>query len=228
MPGPLLSRRSVLGALVGGGSALALAGCSPPTTGSPAMTATPPATPSGPSPATPSGRVLLAYFSRPGENYWYGGRRTLQVGNTEVLARMIGDQIGCDVHRIEAAEPYPAGYDDTVARNVREQEADTRPAIANGLPDLSAYGTVVLASPIWNVQPPMIMASGMIFHGRLTSSASGATNSMPMYSQMATAPIDASVPQSVASTGLSTGVPVANPKTPARPMMSRMPIMALA
>lgn len=170
MPGPLLSRRSVLGALVGGGSALALAGCSPPTTGSPAMTATPPATPSGPSPATPSGRVLLAYFSRPGENYWYGGRRTLQVGNTEVLARMIGDQIGCDVHRIEAAEPYPAGYDDTVARNVREQEADTRPAIANALPDLSAYGTVLLASPIWNVQPPMIMrtfAEGVDLAGRV-------------------------------------------------------------
>ena len=29
------------------------------------------------------GRLLLAYFSRPGENYHYGGRRTLDVGNTE-------------------------------------------------------------------------------------------------------------------------------------------------
>jgi hypothetical protein len=25
-------------------------------------------------------RILLAYFSRPGENYWYGGRRDLRVG----------------------------------------------------------------------------------------------------------------------------------------------------
>jgi hypothetical protein len=33
-----------------------------------------------------SDRVLLAYFSRAGENYWYGGRRDLRVGNTEVLA----------------------------------------------------------------------------------------------------------------------------------------------
>ncbi len=27
------------------------------------------------------GRILLAYFSRPGENYWNGGRRNLEVGN---------------------------------------------------------------------------------------------------------------------------------------------------
>ena len=29
------------------------------------------------------GSVLLAYFSRPGENWWNGGRRDLEVGNTE-------------------------------------------------------------------------------------------------------------------------------------------------
>jgi hypothetical protein len=35
---------------------------------------------------TTANRILLAYFSRPGENYYYGGRRNLEVGNTEVLA----------------------------------------------------------------------------------------------------------------------------------------------
>lgn len=59
---------------------------------------------------------MLAYFSRPGENYYYGGRRNLEVGNTEVLARMIAELIDCNVHRIEATDPYPASYDATVAR----------------------------------------------------------------------------------------------------------------
>lgn len=104
-------------------------------------------------------RVLLAYFSRPGENYWYGDRRTLETGNTEVLAGMISDRVACDVHRIEAADPYPDAYDPTVARNTREQDADARPAIADDLPDLAPYDTVLLGSPIWNVQPPMIMAT---------------------------------------------------------------------
>jgi hypothetical protein len=53
-----------------------------------------------------AGRILLASFSRPGENYWNGGRRNLQVGNTEVLAREISARLDCDVHRIEAADPY--------------------------------------------------------------------------------------------------------------------------
>ncbi len=51
-------------------------------------------------------RVLLAYFSRAGENYYHGGRRDLKVGNTEVVARMISKLIRCDVHRIRAADPY--------------------------------------------------------------------------------------------------------------------------
>ena len=111
-----------------------------------------------PTPAA-GGSVLLAYFSRPGENYWNGGRRNLRVGNTEVLARMIADRVGCDVHRIEAADPYSEDYDETVERNVREQNADARPGIANSLDSIDRYDTVLLASPIWNVRAPMIMSA---------------------------------------------------------------------
>jgi hypothetical protein len=81
-----------------------------------------------PTPPTGAGaRVLLAYFSRAGENYYYGGQTYLEVGNTETLAGMISSRVACDVHRIEAVEHYSDDYDDTVARNVREQGADARP-----------------------------------------------------------------------------------------------------
>ncbi|GHJ48973.1 hypothetical protein Cs7R123_63150 [Catellatospora sp. TT07R-123] len=55
--------------------------------------------------------MLLAYFSRAGWNYHDGGRRYLQTGNTQRLADMIGKFTGCDVHRIEAVEPYSDDYD---------------------------------------------------------------------------------------------------------------------
>lgn len=110
-------------------------------------------------PATPSDRVLLAFFSRPGENYWNGGRRILETGNTEVPADLIRERIDCDVYRIDAADPYSDRYDPTVERNVREQDSDARPELADPVRDLSRYDTVLLGSPIWNVQPPMIMAS---------------------------------------------------------------------
>jgi hypothetical protein len=106
-----------------------------------------------------SGRVLLAYFSRAGENYFYGGRRNLEVGNTQVMATMIADLIDCDTYRIEASDPYPDGYDATVRRNVAEQDADARPGIADPLASIVGYQRVLLGSPIWNVRPPMIMSS---------------------------------------------------------------------
>jgi flavodoxin len=109
--------------------------------------------------AADDGSILLAYFSRPGENYWNGGRRNLRVGNTEVLAGIIAEQLGCDVHRIEASDPYSDDYDETVERNVREQDADARPGIANPLGSIDRYETILLASPIWNVRAPMIMST---------------------------------------------------------------------
>ena len=72
---------------------------------------------------------------------------------------MIADRLDCDVHRIEAADPYSADYDKPVQRNVREQDADARPRIANPLDSIDRYATIVLASPIWNVRAPMIMST---------------------------------------------------------------------
>jgi len=142
--------------------------------------ATPPSVQSTPVPGGGQ-RVLLAYFSRAGENYYYGGRTNLDVGNTEVLAAMIGNLISCDVHRIEAADPYPDGYDAAVVRNVREQDSNARPAIASPLPSIEEYDTVLLASGIWNVRAPMIMSTfaesydftGKTIHAVTTHAMSG-------------------------------------------------------
>jgi flavodoxin len=91
----------------------------------------------------------MAYFSRAGENYFNGGRTVLQVGNTAVVADMISSAVAVDVVRIEAADPYPDSYDVTVERNVREQNAEARPAIAGSLPNVAGYDTVLLGSGIW-------------------------------------------------------------------------------
>lgn len=106
-------------------TAVQITGCSPSQSSGPA----PESTERPASAASPGQRILLAYFSRPGENYSYGGRTNLKVGNTEVLAEMISERIQCDVHRIEAVDPYSDDYDETVARNVREQDTRARPAI---------------------------------------------------------------------------------------------------
>ncbi|NQD87166.1 hypothetical protein HP499_05005, partial [Paenarthrobacter sp. CM16] len=139
-------------------------------------------------------RVLLAYFSRAGENYYYGDRTNLEIGNTEVLAGMISALIPCQVHRIEAAEPYPDSYDATVARNVREQDEDARPGISNPLPSIQQYDTVILASGIWNVRAPMIMTTftesydfaGKTVYPVTTHAMSGLGNTARDYEQSCT------------------------------------------
>jgi flavodoxin len=112
----------------------------------------------GQSPDTPPrSRVLLAYYSRPGENYWYGGRRNLKVGNTEVVSRMIADRLRTDPYRVEPADPYPFSYDATVARNQQEQQQDARPVLSTPPPSLEEFDVLLLGSPVWNVGAPMIM-----------------------------------------------------------------------
>ncbi|MEU4486640.1 flavodoxin [Streptomyces purpurascens] len=164
-------RRTILrAALLTGVTAMAtphLAGCSP-SNGQQAgnqRSVSASRTASGPA----RGKVLLAYFSRPGENYYYGDHTTLKVGNTEVLAHKIRGLIDCDIYRIEPADPYPESYDETVKRNVREQDTDARPAIKGALPRLDGYDTVLLGSPIWNVRAPMIMTTfteRLVFTGK--------------------------------------------------------------
>jgi len=161
----MVSRRALVrGSLIGGALVMTgtQAGCgSASSTGGAGETERAKELDTGSSSVVPrgSGAVLLAYFSRPGENYYYGDRIDLEVGNTEVLAGMIAERIDCDVYRIEAADPYSDDYDATVERNKREQEADARPDIAKPLPSLEGYDLVLLASPIWNVRPPMIMST---------------------------------------------------------------------
>ena len=102
-------------------------------------------------------KSLVVYFSRAGENYWHGDRKNLKKGNTAVLAEEIAKQTDADVYEIVAADPYSDDYGATVARNVREEDEDSRPAIAHALPDLSRYQVVYLGSPVWNSTMPMIM-----------------------------------------------------------------------
>lgn len=135
----------------------ASADTAPADTSSANATASDVASSAGVSPGAAGSRVLLAYFSRPGENYYYGDRIDLEVGNTQVVAEIIAAATNVTVFRIQAADPYPQDYDETVTRNVQEENDDARPAIAAALPDLAGYDTVLLGCPVWNSQTPMIM-----------------------------------------------------------------------
>jgi flavodoxin len=157
-PSALPRRSFVLNALVGVSGAMS--GVLASGRASPAQSPTDSATePGSATPGAAGSGVLLAFFSRAGENYYHGDRIDLEVGNTRVVAGMIGERIGCDVYEILAADPYSDDYEEARERNVQEQDADARPEIANPLPSIDDYDTIIIGSPIWNVRPPMIMST---------------------------------------------------------------------
>ncbi|MFD4422824.1 flavodoxin [Agromyces sp. NPDC058484] len=195
---PKISRRALLQHTLFTGSAAAaavlLSSCTPAFVRPPVATPEPTAAPTTPAPtATPAGAsVLVVFFSRAGENYSYGDRIDLEVGNTEVLAGKLSALIDCDVYEIEAAEPYSDSYDETRDRNVREQDTDARPAIANLITSIEQYQTILVGSPIWNVRPPMIMSTfaesfdftGKLVHPFVTYAVSGLGSTERTYAEL--------------------------------------------
>lgn len=88
-------------------------------------------------------------FSRPGANWCSGSVRNLETGNTLVIARMIAEGLGCEVHEIEALEPYPGPYKECVARAVKEMKAKTCTPIRGLGLELHDGDVLYLGYPDW-------------------------------------------------------------------------------
>ena len=100
--------------------------------------------------------ILIAYFSRAGENYSVG---YIEKGNTEIVAEMIAEQTGGTLFQIQPVTPYPEGYEDTKVIATRENESNARPAIANKVENMESYDTIFIGYPIWYGTNPMIINS---------------------------------------------------------------------
>lgn len=103
--------------------------------------------------------ILIAYFSRKGDNYVGGRIVDLPVGNTEVAARTLQKLTGGDLFHIDTVKPYPADYTETTEVARRELRGKARPALTGRIPDLAAYDVVVLGYPNWWNTMPMAVCT---------------------------------------------------------------------
>ena len=101
---------------------------------------------------TDNTRVLVAYFSRSGENYGVG---EIEIGNTQFIAEMIAAETDADLFRITPVNPYPDSYEECTDVARQEQEFGARPELADSLDDLSDYDVIFLGYPIWWGDMPM-------------------------------------------------------------------------
>lgn len=103
-----------------------------------------------------SGRILIAYFSRAGENYGVG---VVSKGNTAIIAELIAELTGGDLFEIEPITPYPSSYEETRVISMQELAENARPPIANAVGNMEEYDIVFMGYPIWCVDLPMIVYS---------------------------------------------------------------------
>jgi len=100
-------------------------------------------------------KCLIAYFSRPGNNYVNGSIVNLSVGNTEIVAKMIQEMTRGDLFHIEAVHAYPVDYTETTEMAKKELQTKARPKIKGRVENINAYEVILLGYPNWWGTMPM-------------------------------------------------------------------------
>ena len=103
-------------------------------------------------PPAPTTKLLVAYFSRPGDNYEVG---VIEKGNTKILAEMIAEKTGADLFEIKTVREYPAGYRECTEVAKQEQVENARPELVSLVENLQNYNVIFLGYPIWWSDFPM-------------------------------------------------------------------------
>lgn len=103
--------------------------------------------------------VLTVYYSRRGENYFSGGVRSIDKGNTEVLAEAIHNAVGGDLFEIDTVKPYASDYTTCTKEAQEELRLNARPELKTCPASLDAYDTIFLGYPNWWGTCPMAVFS---------------------------------------------------------------------
>jgi flavodoxin len=102
---------------------------------------------------------LVAYYSRPGDNYVGGKIMDLPVGNTEVAAKMVQKLTGSEMFRIDTVHAYPLDYNETVDAAKVEWRQDARPELSGHVDNMDRFETIYLGYPNWFGTIPMAVCT---------------------------------------------------------------------
>lgn len=104
-------------------------------------------------------KILIAYFSRKGNNYTKNGIADLKIGNTEKTAEIIHDYIGGDIFEIRTENTYSSDYNKCVEEAKNEKNSNFRPKLIGKIENVKDYECVFLGYPNWWGTMPMAVFS---------------------------------------------------------------------
>ena len=89
------------------------------------------------------GKILIGYYSHS--------------GNTEEIAKQIGELVGGDIFRIVPVERYPRNYQEVLKVSKVEIVNGVKPPLEDRVDGMEQYDTIFIGSPNWygTIAPPV-------------------------------------------------------------------------
>ena len=98
-------------------------------------------------------KVLVAYFSRTGEQYNVGN---IKEGNTAIIGKMIASKTGGDIFEIKVVkDEYPEDHMKMIEYAKQEKNNNKRPAIIGKVNNFADYDVIFIGYPNWWADLPM-------------------------------------------------------------------------
>jgi len=104
-------------------------------------------------------KKLIVYFSRTGENSVNGEMEYISKGFTEIVAEKIAAKTGAELYKLLPENPYPANYEECVARSRQEDASNAEVPFLNPKENLDEYDVIYLGFPCWWRTYPRVVAT---------------------------------------------------------------------
>ena len=102
--------------------------------------------------AASQSKILVAYFSRVGNEYGVGN---ITKGNTAIIADIIAEETGADLFEIKTVKSYPNDYKECTKVASQEKAVKARPEIIGKVDNFKDYDIIFIGYPIWYGDMPM-------------------------------------------------------------------------
>lgn len=92
---------------------------------------------------------LILYYSRKGENYFNGCIKSIEKGNTEIVAEYIQNAVGGDLFEIDTVKTYDEDYYVCIEEAKAELNANARPELKEYISSIDEYENIFVCGPCW-------------------------------------------------------------------------------
>ena len=100
-------------------------------------------------------KSLVIYYSRKGENFFPGGIKSVEKGNTAYAAEYVAKAVDGELFEIDTVKPYAENYRECCGEAVAELKANARPEIKAFVESVEEYETIYVCFPCWCGTMPM-------------------------------------------------------------------------